>query len=140
MKHSTFSLYIVALGAGLSGALFIPTLSLFLAGELNVSAWKIGAFYSVNALGCHLAAWRAAGKRCSCKATGPAAAGAQPLLPDVCHLAGMELQRTLSDCVSFASGRAANLVCRLEWRAFWPRCRAGNTDHAAQRRHAQTLG
>ncbi|MBY4889182.1 sugar efflux transporter [Pantoea sp. DY-15] len=50
MKHSTFSFYMVALGAGLSGALFIPTLSLFLAVELNVAAWKIGAFYSVNAL------------------------------------------------------------------------------------------
>jgi SET family sugar efflux transporter-like MFS transporter len=50
MKHSTFSFYVVALGAGLSGALFIPTLSLFLANELNVAAWKIGAFYSVNAL------------------------------------------------------------------------------------------
>ncbi|WP_277977227.1 MFS transporter [Pantoea endophytica] len=50
MKHSTFPFYVVALGAGLSGALFIPTLSIFLASELNVAAWKIGAFYSVNAL------------------------------------------------------------------------------------------
>lgn len=50
MKIPVFSFYIVALGAGLSGALFTPTLSLFLASELNVAAWKIGAFYSVNAL------------------------------------------------------------------------------------------
>ncbi|WP_343552830.1 sugar efflux transporter [Pantoea sp.] len=50
MKIAVFSFYIVALGAGLSGALFTPTLSLFLASELNVAAWKIGTFYSVNAL------------------------------------------------------------------------------------------
>jgi SET family sugar efflux transporter-like MFS transporter len=50
MKDSPFSFYFVALGAGLSGALFIPTLSVFLATELEVATWKIGAFYSVNAL------------------------------------------------------------------------------------------
>ncbi|EJL89461.1 MFS transporter [Pantoea sp. GM01] len=50
MKNSSIAFYLVALGAGLSGALFIPTLSLFLATELKVATWQIGAFYSVNAL------------------------------------------------------------------------------------------
>lgn len=49
MKFSPYCFYLVALGAGLSGALFIPTLSLFLANELQVASWKIGTFYSINA-------------------------------------------------------------------------------------------
>ena len=42
--------HLVALGTGLSNALSIPTLSMFLATELQVKSWEIGTFYSINAL------------------------------------------------------------------------------------------
>lgn len=50
MTLQSGSFYLVALGAGLSGALFTPTLSLFLAAELHATAWQIGAMYSITAL------------------------------------------------------------------------------------------
>lgn len=50
MNIAALRFYLVALGTGLSSALFIPTLSLFLANDLQVLSWQVGTFYSVNAL------------------------------------------------------------------------------------------
>lgn len=50
MNSSAIKFHLVALGAGMSSALSIPTLSVFLATELQLQSWKIGTLFSANAL------------------------------------------------------------------------------------------